>query len=96
MLVFGLDLEPQPLSERWVMMYIGVDLHKATAVVTALNESGQEVISTKYPNSRKGWAEFHKTFPDGGHVVLESVVNFMEVVDWSEPLRVDTELSFDI
>jgi len=66
------------------MMYIGVDLHKATAVVTALNESGQEAISIKIPNSRKGWNEFHRTFPDGGHVVLESVVNFMEVVDLLE------------
>ena len=65
-------------------MYIGIDLHKIYAVVTALDDSGQEVVTTRFRNHLKGWNEFHETFPDGGHVVLEATLNHMEVVDLLE------------
>jgi len=65
-------------------MYIGIDLHKINAVVTALDDSGQEVMTTRFRNDLKGWNKFHETFPDGGHVVLEATVIHMEVVDLLE------------
>lgn len=65
-------------------MYIGVDLHKLSAVVTALDESGQEVLTTKFRNTREGWEEFHTTFSQGGRVVLESTVNHLSVVELLE------------
>lgn len=65
-------------------MYIGIDLHKISAVVTALDESGRDVLTTRFRNTRGGWDKFHETFPDGGHVVLEATLNHMEVVDLLE------------
>jgi len=65
-------------------MYIGIDLHKANAVVTALDVAGQDVLTTKVKNTRSGWEEFRELFPDGGEVVLESTLNHMEVVDLLE------------
>ena len=65
-------------------MYIGIDLHKISAVITALDDSGQEVLTTKIKNTRAGWDEFHQTFPDGSHVVLESTLNHMEILDLLE------------
>ena len=70
------------LTIKW--QYPGVDLHKLTAVVTALDDSGNEVLHAKYPNTRDGWDEFHSTFPDGGQVAIESVLNHMEVYDLLE------------
>ena len=65
-------------------MYIGIDLHKVNVVLTALDDSGQVVLTTKFKNTRPGWNEFRDTFPDGGHVVVEATVNHMEVVDLLE------------
>ncbi|MEW5937082.1 MAG: transposase [Candidatus Thermoplasmatota archaeon] len=65
-------------------MYIGIDLHKGNAVVTALDVDGREVLTTKIKNTKSGWEEFHELFPDGGQVVLESTLNHMGVVDLLE------------
>ena len=65
-------------------VYIGIDLHKASAVFTALDDDGQEVVTSRLPNTREGWKEFRETFPEGGKVVLEATVNHMEVVDLLE------------
>ena len=65
-------------------MFIGIDLHKISVVVTALDESGQEVQTAKFRNTLKGWEKFHETFPEGGKVVLEATVNHHSVVDLLE------------
>ena len=65
-------------------MDIGVDLHKANAVFTGLDENGHELLTSKIPNTLAGWEKFHETFPDGGRVVLEATLNHMSVVDLLE------------
>ncbi len=65
-------------------MYIGIDLHKAYAVVTALDDCGQEILTTRFRNNLEGWEELHETFPEGGHVVIEATLNHMEVLDLLE------------
>jgi len=74
-------------------VYIGIDLHKANAVITALDDDGQEVLTSRIANSREGWEEFHRTFPDGGKVVLEATLNHMGVVDLLEGWGFDVSVA---
>ncbi len=74
-------------------MYIGIDLHKISAVVTAVDDSGQEVVTTRFMNNLNGWNKFHKTFPDGGYVALEATLNHMEVVDLLEDWGYDVSVA---
>jgi len=61
-----------------------VDLHERFSQVSVINEDGEELESTRFPNNREFLKTYFEHFPEGTKVAVESTSNlywFAEVVE---------------